>query len=437
MSGRGLRLGLLVAALVGCLGYGIWERDPDAVRMALMPAADPPSPTHVFIILDTVRQDRTSVCGFEQPTTPTLERLAAREDAQLSCRAYTPGDWTLPSHASFFTGVPALEHRAHGIGGAVMDEVPVSARPLDASFETMAETFTKRGYQTLSVSANPILSPETGLTQGFDVALWGTFAQSKRTQLLRRLRAGLIQLDPSRPLFVFVNITDTHGPLVRIPEGHPWLEHTRALNHRERDRAVADPHLRAHLDALYSYGVEQTDSTLAGSLELLSDAGWLDDTSRIVITSDHGELLGEHGMVGHGSQVWEENNRVIFLAVGPDMPELPETFNAMEVHPILLEGALRGFPVESSAFPMHANREGDPEDRIWLGEWIGTEKWTWNQGETYRTELATDPKEQHPIAVETDRFGAGPEQALKQFRAEGEQVDEGMIEMLRAAGYID
>src|SRR5512138_3439180 len=70
----------------------------------------PARPNVVFVVLDTVRADHASLCGYERPTTPNLEQLA-KLGATFSCDAYAPGSWTLPSHASFFTGVDVATHR--------------------------------------------------------------------------------------------------------------------------------------------------------------------------------------------------------------------------------------------------------------------------------------------------------------------------------------
>lgn len=438
IASRPARLTLLLAFLLSAALAWIWDDDPNRARLWLKPRASPPQPTQILIILDTFRFDTASVCGHDQPTTPTLEALAGRDDAQLSCRSYTPGDWTLPSHASYFTGVPPLEHGAHGVENMTLPEVPLSARPLDERFETMAETFRGRGFQTLSVSANPIISDSTGMTRGFDLALWDNFDRSKNELLVDRLRQGLLALDPDAPLFLFLNITDAHLPWAAIPEGHPYLESQPGLSELnmigwQEDR---DPEVAERFWPLYLRGVEQTDSTLADSLEVLSGAGWLDDDSRVVITSDHGEMLLEHGITGHGGQLYEPNNRVLFMTLGPNMPELPELFNAMEAHPILLEGELRDFPVEATAFPMRFLGE-KPEDDVWLGAWEETDKWVWNKGQTYQLDLATDPDELKPELLEGVRDGFDPERALRSFKSSSDELDPGMIEMLRAAGYLD
>ncbi len=90
--------------------------------------------TIIFIVVDTLRADRTSLCGYALPTTPTLERLAAN-GASFTCDAHTPASWTLPSHASFFTGRDVSEHGA-GSGGGPASLPWGGVTPLGEEFET-------------------------------------------------------------------------------------------------------------------------------------------------------------------------------------------------------------------------------------------------------------------------------------------------------------
>ncbi len=74
----------------------------------------------VLVILDTVRADHLSACGYARPTSPFAEELFSNADF-ATCQAYSPASWTLPSHASFFTGLPAEEHGANTVSrGDVM-----------------------------------------------------------------------------------------------------------------------------------------------------------------------------------------------------------------------------------------------------------------------------------------------------------------------------
>ena len=131
---------LLLLACLG-IGYGVYQS----------PWFDSgPANAIVLIIMDTVRADHTSLCGYSRPTTPNLERFA-KEGAVFTCEARAPGSWTLPSHASFFTGKQALDHRAHELpthrgedGGKAVKGTSAAVRPLKKS-KTLASMLGKAG----------------------------------------------------------------------------------------------------------------------------------------------------------------------------------------------------------------------------------------------------------------------------------------------------
>jgi len=147
-------------------GQGIYEaipRGPFHLDEALTqeppepPQASASAPTIVLAVLDTVRADHTSLCGYARQTTPYLEQLAKR-GAVHTCRAYSPGDWSLPSHASYYTGVSVARHGAHYARGEEDDKAKrvrsLYVYPLRGDIPTLAEQMQERGYQTVLVSDN-------------------------------------------------------------------------------------------------------------------------------------------------------------------------------------------------------------------------------------------------------------------------------------------
>ncbi len=121
------------------------------------------SPTVVFVVMDTVRADRTSLCGYRHPTTPMLEELVAR-GASFACDSHSPSTWTLPSHASFFTGRDLDQHQAGGGGGEQTMAWGTTVTPLSGRWPTLAEEMSARGYQTIVLSANPLVEERMGLS---------------------------------------------------------------------------------------------------------------------------------------------------------------------------------------------------------------------------------------------------------------------------------
>ena len=211
------------------------------------------SPNILLIVLDTVRADRLSLCGYERPTSPNLERLSKRGIRFDNARATAP--WTLASHASMFTG-----HWPHDIGARWQT-------PLRGNLPTLAEYVGAHGYATAGFVANLVYcSRDSGLARGFThyedyvlerlaplrtsivveqlttmiaqtinvfniVALhplrelvirW--FAINQRKDAATINRAFLAWLtdrpQPDRPFFAFLNILDAHYPY-KLPDGAP------------------------------------------------------------------------------------------------------------------------------------------------------------------------------------------------------------------------
>ncbi len=112
-------------------------------------------PNIVLIVLDTTRSDRLSVYGHSRKTTPFLERFGS--SGVRFDQAWSVSSWTLPSHATMFTGLHPDEH------GATQENFTISE-----DLDTLAERLKTRGYQTAGFSNNPWVSHRVGLTQGFD-----------------------------------------------------------------------------------------------------------------------------------------------------------------------------------------------------------------------------------------------------------------------------
>ena len=138
-----------------------------ALRDQTQPSPPPaafPLPNVVLIVLDTVRASNVSSYGYERRTTPHLDAFAA--GAVRFSTATTVSSWSVPAHASLFTGLFAPEH---GAGLSLRDASRRLERPapLDASLVTLAEHLAERGYATAGISANLLLAPHMNLTQGF------------------------------------------------------------------------------------------------------------------------------------------------------------------------------------------------------------------------------------------------------------------------------
>lgn len=274
------------------------------------------APSVLLIILDTVRAKSLSLYGHSRPTTPNLERWAAR--AVVFDSAYAPSSWTLPSHASYFSGRPHRELKVDWL------------EPLADSVPVVAEAFAQAGYRTGGFASNWFYTTrESGLARGF--AHYQDFRRSAKQLLLHSAPGQLLVSrhpghydrerdvhrkdaatvrreflswaaeDSARPFFAFLNFFDAHKPYSTPPGGHPNFGGM---------KTAADG---------YDVNIWYVDRELGALLEELERRGTLEHTW-VVITSDHGELFGEHGLQGHGNSLYAPSVHVPLMILGPDLP---------------------------------------------------------------------------------------------------------------------
>lgn len=429
-----LRL-LLVAGIALGVVVLLWQRDIVDPLRPMYAQSDAPDGTRLFIVLDTVRSDRLSACGYDRPTSPNLERLAG--DSALTCDAIAPGSWTLPSHASYFTNRDAPDHGAHSVvGGEDLGLATAeTVRPLSDALPTLAERMRERGYQALSVSGNPVVSPGSGLTRGFDHArhpeLFGEQFGATQVEAVRdALRFDAVD---DKPLFLFVNIADAHMPWWEVPDDLGWVPARPALSWSGNTLWVdffsgalsggERAEFLAHLGDVYDYGVFRSDETLGQVLDVVREYGWWTPDTRLVVTSDHGEFLGEHDLIDHGHYVLEENTGVPVLVSPP--VELPTgRVNARIVHDLVLDGHVPELEAFSAAWPHTARFERSGAfGRTTAGQWTEEGRVLWD---------LQDGFDGPPSAA----FEAYVERVRTSSIASGE-LDPDLAEALRAAGYLE
>jgi hypothetical protein len=430
-------------------------------------------PAVVFVVVDMLRADRLAACGYGRPTTPNLDRLAAEPGVAFTCEARSPGTWTLPSHASFFSGEEVPVHGADGVldpeGVETVSLWGDHVRPLPGDLPHLAERMKGRGYRTALVSGNPVVSAwsATGLARGFDVIRESRqFGDTYGERLVAALGEALDESEraaAARPLFLFVNVCDAHHPWDAIPPGLGWVPPRVALDNRPRD--PQNPYPRFFRDQLgeverrlfleligdsYDWAVRRADRTLGRVLALLEARGVLGPDHRLVLVSDHGEYLGEHDLLSHGIFVYEEDTRVPLLfrerrggkTVVP--PAFPAPVAALAVHDLVLEGALpaRPRPVRAAGYPdgLLSVLFGERLRATTAAWWDGERKLFWKNGGFSLFDLANDPKELSPLPLPADdplrpRFEAFVEQVRATGRRKVAPTPE-LIEALRKLGYV-
>ena len=290
-----------------------------------LPAAPAGAPNVLLIILDTVRARSMGLYGGPRDNTPSLERFAT--DATVFDAAIAPSPWTLPSHASFFTGRWPTELSAGW------------QTPLDAAHPTLAEALRARGYHTAGFVANLLFATRSsGLARGFveyddyPTSVGQTLLSAALVRevgchpfvrrvigyhdLLNRRTAADITgtfLDwherrEDRPWFAFLNYYDAHEPLwpPADPAAPAEYEHrcsaaTGADAHIDKDELDEDG--RRAFEASYELAIGRIDEQLGRLFDELERRGVLDSTI-VVIASDHGEQFGEHRLFHHHNSLY-------------------------------------------------------------------------------------------------------------------------------------
>lgn len=366
------RLRSLPARIVGLLGLtgfvSLGALVPFLLIGGAVGCARPAPPNVVLVVVDTLRQDRVSAYGYERKTTPAIDRLAA-EGALFD--GLSPTSWTKPATASLLTGLHPLRHQAFARG----DVLPESAT-------TLAQILAGRGYSTVAVSANSWISRAWGFERGFGhfhlMKTEGYGHQAKAHEVTKVARQSFGEL--VEPYFLYLHFVDPHapydppaawdgGPLPPEVEVHRPLTDQTLFSHSWRQRP---PEVMRALVDLYDGEVHHVDRELGSLLtDLLARQGDGRDTL-VIVTSDHGEELGDHGRIGHGHTLYRETTAVPLVLHAPGRVPAgakPGRASLLDVLPTVLE--LAGFEDELAKLPpldghslvprLRQSAAGDPE----------------------------------------------------------------------------
>jgi arylsulfatase A-like enzyme len=341
-------------------------------------------PNVLLIIFDTARADAFEPYGAPQGASQAVGDLARRGKAMPNL--YGPACWTLPSHASLFTG---LLPRATGLITAPGGQMRACRAPMEAQRDRLLpEVLRRAGYEAAAVSTNVWISELTGFATGFDRFVTVDSGrqgklhdQSRRARLawdLEGVRARVddgaeeagrilrtwIKQPRDRPAFWFVNLIECHSPYLP-PSRHNELgliDRWRAAEEARRYltlgsiwRAcvggfdVPDEALE-RMRRLYAGAIEALDDWLAAVLETLDREGALDETL-VIVTSDHGENFGVGGLMGHSYSLDDRLIRLPCVTAGPG------AFAPREVHSL---AALPRLIAEAVGLEQHPWENGLP-----------------------------------------------------------------------------
>jgi arylsulfatase A-like enzyme len=346
------------------------------------------SPNIVLVVMDAARTGDVGMTDEGPPTTPALRQLAERGTRFTDATATAP--WTLPSHASLFTGTYPSKHGAHA-----------GHKRLDDSLPTLAETFRDGGYETVAVSNNTWISEEFGFARGFETfrktwqyvqsdvdlgevartasggvetaralvsrlaqgnplvnvanAVYGQFFRKRDDDGAARTNAWIAEWLRSRgrerPFFLFVNYLEPHLEY-RPPERHAERFLPEDVNYREAMTISQDAWASvagetdlserdfAALRELYRAEIAYLDNRISDLREALIAAGEWEDTM-FVVTSDHGENIGDHGLMDHQYCLYDTLLHVPLVVRGGAFTDIAveDPVQLVDLPPTLLDAA--------------------------------------------------------------------------------------------------
>jgi arylsulfatase A-like enzyme len=329
-------------------------------------------PNIIILVLDALRAKNLSCYGYHEKTSPNLDAFA--NEGVLFRRAISPATWTIPSHACFLSGLYISQHRIESIN---------SNRHFHEEIVTLPEALRSQGYYSAAFSQNMLFSPDNHLDDGFDefhnVDDFLNFRISTRMiqrmsegskrpfheigRYLRKMISPRVLLNNmynwitvrKTPFFLFANILSPHFPWTLPPNFLPlkkgvnpkhlfkgdFITLKKQWEFNSHKREVTETHRRVW-QTLYDASILHVDHEIDRFLKRFhSWEGW--KNTIIVVTSDHGEMMGEYrDIVGH---VLSLNNNLIHVPLIIHHPEYPSglqvegSVQTLSLYPTVLEWA--------------------------------------------------------------------------------------------------
>ncbi len=441
---------LLLSSSAFHLGCG--ERRPEGV---------------VLIVVDALRADHLGTYGYARSTSPHLDQWA--KQAAVFEQAFTTSPWTLPAFGSMLTGELPSRHAA---GSRVRESNWTVTKRLNDSLPTLPEVLGRSGFVTGAIVNNPWLPPGIGLERGFQSYDYSRPSEEghRRADEVVDLSLAWIDANADTPFFLMVHILDPHmsydppppvrGRFTSDFEDRFALPVVGPRRIRKRAKSISSAE-RAFIANAYDEEIAFVDQELGRFFETLQKRD-LWNRLLIILTSDHGEELFDHGGFEHGHNVHQELLRVPFLIWGPSVrPErhtgpvsvvdLPNTvLTAVGVNPLASSAG-------HSLWPVLVGKEKIPrrsiiaEATLYGPERKAIIRWplklTLEEGTGHRRlyDLLQDPQEQLDLAelegdaveVLTEELNNALKAARSGARAEEVPLDEEMLRELRSLGYVN
>ncbi len=456
---------LLISALMLAATGAAWPLWNESRLIAQLPPARQSGPNIILITADALRADHVSAYGYPRQTTPFLDRLS--KDSAVFEAAFSNSSWTLPSHASIFTGQYPNVHQADW------------QQPLTSRYLTLAQALSADGYLTAAFTANrEYLTPEWGLDHGFthfetfngtvaDYAVRTVYGKRLALNILPRIgffdipgRKRAAQVDEEflhwldsanqKPFFAFLNYMEVHDPYVTEagystrfsdePSRGDLINFQFGVTFRRKPN-LSKAEVQREI-AGYDGALAYLDSQIEHLFKELETRRLLDNTI-VIFTSDHGEAFGNHNLFGHGNSLYKETLHVPLFFRWPGripakripnvvgLSQLPATVMDLLGQPrasfpgASLAGFWNGKETQRVSFPVYADLrpgrfQGGPDfypnsregwSSLVTDEWHllvsdggRTELYAWRQDSDESHDLAADPAKQEVIKQLRDQM---------------------------------
>lgn len=429
------------------------------------PAGEPEvRPNVVVVLADTLRADHLGAYGYPRDTSPRFDALAADSYLFEDVRAQAP--CTFPSVNSILTG--RLPHRFFG--------QPEGGMGIPPTIPSIAELLRRTGYATAAISASPVvratpgsINPGGGFAGGFD-----RFSENCEWQdaacVNRRAERFLDRLP--EPFFLYLHYFDPHDPYLPpahwprrfAGEGAGLSEATRRGDpnpiaralYKNGDASLATPEAIAHLTDLYDEEIGFWDFQLGRLVDGLRERRLLDRTI-LVVLSDHGESLYQHGHLRHCRSLFDtEIKTPLLVRLPPSLRAAPphriavQTAN-LDVVPTLLDYAgidARGLELEGASLRPTIDGEDAARAPVYAS-WAGLRAVKDGRfklliraadGESWLYDVESDPEESEDVASEHPRDAGRLKRFLRELMAQTEapppKADDEAMDRLRGLGYL-
>ncbi len=460
---RGPLVGVMAAvAMAGLSSIGC-SLEPEVTEEAVRPNI-------VLVVADTLRADHFgSSSGVHHRSRPVFDKL--RSEGAYFASAYAPTSWTLPSVVSIFLSQYPSQHGSTSW-----------VSHLGKAGTSFVEELKHAGYRTAGWSSNRLISEGHGFDRGFDEFemvshrdwRFGTppsheASSAPAGDLLSKAVAWLDHGAVSAgdaPFFLYLHWMEAHTPYSCPPSGGESCEKTIAVLNRRLISQFWDFNSEemSLIRGFYDADVDRVASALEQLTGALEDRGLLDDTW-LIVTADHGEMLGEHERYVHGQALHEGTLRVPLL-IRPPKPEAaleagvpvslidiaptildlagidsPNSFEGQSLRPALDGDSVQPRPMVAELLPVREDM--GPRYLHVLALIDGSTKYLLGvDGQVQRFDLSKDPGEQNPLPATLDDLRPGLAEAGVSFQhldaLEGPnlKLSPETAEALRALGYL-